>query len=157
MLFGNKKNIANILPYISEDLQKALQYIATTDFTKVENGEYEIVGKEIFATVNTYLTEPRECKKPESHNEYIDVQYLGSGEETIYFESQSREHIVTEDYAKERDLLFYKQIAERNCAVLQTGDFVVLFPWELHRPGCNAKIAAQSVQKIVVKVRRKKL
>ena len=42
MLQGNKKDIEKLLPYVSERLQKALAYVAATDFSKVENGEYEI-------------------------------------------------------------------------------------------------------------------
>ena len=42
MLQGNKKDIEKLLPYVSERVQKALAYVAATDFSKVENGEYEI-------------------------------------------------------------------------------------------------------------------
>ena len=30
MIFGHKNEIEKLLPYVSEDLQKALQYIAAT-------------------------------------------------------------------------------------------------------------------------------
>ena len=56
MLQGNKKDIEKLLPYVSERLQKALAYVAATDFSKVENGEYEIDGRNVFARVNTYDT-----------------------------------------------------------------------------------------------------
>ena len=59
MLQGNKKDIEKLLPYVSERLQKALAYVAATDFSKVENGEYEIDGRNVFARVNTYDTEPK--------------------------------------------------------------------------------------------------
>jgi len=52
MLQGNKKDIEKLLPYVSECLQKALAYVAATDFSKVENGEYEIDGRNVFARVN---------------------------------------------------------------------------------------------------------
>ena len=37
MIAGNKKDIAKLLPYVSERLGKALRYIAEMDFAKVEN------------------------------------------------------------------------------------------------------------------------
>ena len=152
MIFGNKEQIEKALPFVGERLQKALRYLAATDFSKLPNGEYELDGRTIYASVNTYLTECKTCKKPEAHNKYIDVQFLGRGTETIYYHPRSAAIKMIEDYAKERDLLFFEQIDESNAVTMQAGDFVVLFPWELHRPGCNAGAKAAEVQKIVVKV-----
>lgn len=45
MICGNKQDIEKILPYVSEGLQKALQYIKETNFAEVKNGEYEIDGQ----------------------------------------------------------------------------------------------------------------
>ena len=152
MITGNKKDIARLLPYMSARLRTALQYIAETDFTKVENGEYRLDGDKVFARVNRYVTEARECKKPESHNAYIDVQYLGEGTEKIYYAAKSDTLKVVEDYAKERDLLFYDDAGEKDSVTLGDGVFAIFFPWELHRPGCHAAHEGCNVQKIVVKV-----
>ena len=80
MICGNKQDIEKILPYVSEGLQKALQYIKETNFAEVKNGEYEIDGRDVFVRINTYATEDKINKKPEAHNQYIDVQYLGAGQ-----------------------------------------------------------------------------
>ena len=152
MITGNKKDIAKLMPYVSQRLGVALKYIAETDFGKVENGEYQLDGDRVFARVNRYTTEPREVKKPESHNAYIDVQYLGEGTEKIYYAARSESHKVIEDYAEERDLLFYADAGEKDCVTLGGGVFAVFFPWELHRPGCHAVHGGCDVQKIVVKV-----
>ena len=48
MLQGIKMILKSLLPYVSERLQKALAYVAATDFSKVENGEYEIDGRNVF-------------------------------------------------------------------------------------------------------------
>ena len=52
MITGNKSDIAKVLPYVSEGLQKALAYIAATDFCHIENGEYEIISghRRLFAS-----------------------------------------------------------------------------------------------------------
>ena len=152
MIFGHKNEIEKLLPYVSEDLQKALKYIAATDFSKVPNGRYELDGDAMYANVDTYTTEDRSKKKPEAHNKYIDVQYLGKGTEKIYFAPRTADVKVVEDYAAERDLLFFENIEEKDAVVLSAGSFAVLFPWELHRPGCNAAGEPSDVQKIVVKI-----
>ncbi len=99
MITGNKKDIAKLLPYVSQRLGTALQYIAETDFTNVKNGEYHLDGEKVFARVDRYTTEPKDSKKPESHNAYIDVQYLGEGTEKIYYTAKADTHKIIEDYA----------------------------------------------------------
>ena len=152
MIFGHKSDIEKLLPYVSEELQKALEYLAATDFSKVPDGRYELDGDKMYANVENYTTADRSTKKPEAHNKYIDVQYLGKGTEKIYFAPRTEDVKVVEDYAAERDLLFFENITEKDAVVLNAGDFAVLFPWELHRPGCGAGNGHSEVQKIVVKI-----
>lgn len=59
MLQGNKKDIEKLLPYVSERLQKALAYVAATDFSKVENGEYEIDGRNVLPASIHMIPSPR--------------------------------------------------------------------------------------------------
>ena len=152
MITGNKKDIEKFMPYVSERLGMALKYIAETDFTKVENGEYHLDGDKVFVRVDRYTTEPKDNKKPESHNAYIDVQYLGEGTEKIYYAAKSEQHKVSEDYAADRDLLFYADAGEKDSVTLGGGVYAIFFPWELHRPGCHAVHGGCPVQKVVVKV-----
>ena len=153
MLQGNKKDIEKLLPYVSERLQKALAYVAATDFSKVENDEYEIDGRNVFARVNTYDTEPKAERRPEKHNDYIDVQFVARGEETIWYTPLTADCVETENKAEKEDVIFYADPQEKNCAVLNSGDFAIFFPWELHRPNCSVEKIASNVQKIVVKVK----
>ena len=152
MITGNRKDIAKLLPYVSARLGMALRYVAETDFSKVENGEYHLDGDRVFSRVDRYTTEAKDCKKPESHNAYIDVQFLGEGTEKIYYTAKTDAHKVIEDYAADRDLLFYGDAGEKDCVTLGSGIFAIFFPWELHRPGCHAAKDGCAVQKIVVKV-----
>lgn len=152
MIFGHKNDIKKLLPYVSEDLCKALEYLAAADFSKVADGRYVLDGEKMYANVENYTTADRSTKKTEAHNKYIDVQYLGKGTEKIYFAQRTADVKVVEDYAEERDLLFFENIEEKDYVVLSAGDFAVLFPWELHRPGCNAENEPSAVQKIVVKI-----
>ena len=69
MLQGNRKDIEKLLTYVSESVQKALAYVAATDFSKVEIVEYEIDGRNVFARVNTYDTEPKAERSHEKHND----------------------------------------------------------------------------------------
>ena len=155
MINGNIKNVAALLPYVSEDLKVALEYLAATDFSKVENGEYELKGREVFARVNTYTTEPWGERRPEKHAAYIDVQFVAAGSEDLWYAPLEDCYTLTEDRLEKDDVAFYGNVEENNCVRLNAGDFAILFPWELHRPNCNPGEEASEVQKIVVKVKAK--
>ena len=139
MLQGNKNDIEKLLSYVSERLQKALAYVAATDFSKVENGEYD--------------TEPKADRRPEKHNDYIDVQFVAHGEEAIWYTPLTADCVETENKAEKEDVIFYADPQEKNCAILNSCDFAIFFPWELHRPNCSVEKTASNVQKIVVKVK----
>jgi biofilm protein TabA len=152
MICGTKADIEKLIPYVSDELAAALRYIAKADFSKLADGEYPIDGDKVFARLSHYTTEPKEAKKPESHNQYIDVQYLAEGTEKIYYTAKDADKKVIEDYAADKDLLFYADAGEKDAVTLGSGVFAVFFPWELHRPGCHAVHGGCAVQKIVVKV-----
>lgn len=153
MICGTKATIADLLPYVSDRLAQGLRYLAETDFRTVADGKYELDGDKLYATVAHYTTEPKDAKKPESHNRYIDIQYLGAGTEKLYYTAKTDASRVVEDYSADRDLLFYADAGERDSVTLGDGIFAILFPWELHRPGCHAVHGGCEVQKVVVKVR----
>ena len=150
MIQGNVQDIEKVLPYVSERLQKALQYIAQTDFSKLPNGKVVIEEGVITAGINTYDTEPKADRRAEKHTKFIDVQFVAQGEETIWY-APYRGNAVTEDRMAKDDVAFYADPAELNCANLKAGDFCILFPWEMHRPNCDM-LKTTFVQKVVVKV-----
>ena len=153
MITGNKQDIAKFLPYLQARLQRGLEYIAATDFAQVANGEYELDGRNVFARINTYLTEAKEERRPEKHHDYIDIQYVARGSEDIYFTPWNEKLLETENKEASDDVIFYADPSEVNKVTLHAGDFAIFFPWELHRPNCRAGGQATEVQKIVVKVK----
>ena len=63
--------------------KKAFEYLANTDFSKVEKGKYELDGANLFAIVNEYDTISADNEQMESHKKYIDIQYIVAGAERI--------------------------------------------------------------------------
>lgn len=143
MITGTKADIEKFLPYVSARLKAALQYIADTDFTKVAEGEYPIEGKNVFVRVSRYTTEPKANKKPESHNAYIDVQYLGEGTEKIYYTARNATHKVIEDYAEEKDLLFMKKPEKRTALLWGTAFLPCSFPGNCTGPAAMPCMGAR--------------
>jgi biofilm protein TabA len=153
MILGKKADIKAMLPYVNGGLKKGLEYLLATDFSKLADGKYEIDGNDVYAKVSSYKTKAQNEKKPEAHDAYIDIQYMAKGNEKLYFAPRSPERKVVEDKLAEKDLAFYDNVPEKDVATLSDGDYVIFFPWEIHRPGCNVGTEAEDVQKIIVKVK----
>src|SRR5437764_11225041 len=60
---------------------KAIEYLGSTDFTFVENGQYELEGRNLVSIVQRYKTKLPEEAVWESHRKYIDVQFVAGGNE----------------------------------------------------------------------------
>jgi len=130
-------------------LAAAFEYLRCFD-RSIAAGRYSILGDEVFALVQDYRTTPAVEKKYESHRLYIDLQYLVSGTETIYWQPLANLR-VTDPYVEEKDVQLYAGEDDRPIHLLPD-DFVILFPHDGHKPGC-IRAESQGVRKVVVKVR----
>ena len=79
-------------------VQRAIEYLKSNDFTKMETGVYEIEGKLMYAQVFDAETEPLEARKPEYHEKYLDVQFLVTGREKLGFTPDTGNYEVAERY-----------------------------------------------------------
>ncbi len=132
---------------LSLRLKKALRYISKTDFTKIENGTYDVVKDEIFAIVNRFETVDAKLEKPEVHRKYIDVQYVFEGEEILGFAIKQSQPVFKE-YNEEDYELFD---AELEYVKFSKGMFAIFFPNDLHAPSVHLD-KKTSASKVVVKV-----
>ena len=142
------KNAKNYYP-ITENLKKGLNWLETTDLSKLDDGKYYIDKENIYASVQTYIT--KDNAKYESHRKYIDIQYMIEGEEKVGItDLDNCKSCMT--YDKEKDLEFYDiKEKEEEFIELKKGQFLILFPNDAHKPSIykNNKIR---VKKIVIKV-----
>jgi len=135
---------------IGSGIERALEYLANTDFTALEDGKYEIEGDEIYALLLTYKTEAEEVRGFEVHRQYLDVQYILSGREFIYW-APLEEMTPAGEYSEEKDIIFLSGDARARLQ-LTPGSFALFFPEDAHKPNC-AWDGPQQVRKAVVKVR----
>lgn len=133
-------------------LEAAFAYLRNTDFSTLEDGRYAIQGDDMYALVVTYDTESpdSENRRFETHERYIDVQYVRSGRECIYSCHRNDLRQATE-YDAEKDVTFYEH-GDGMALNLKDGYWAVFFPQDAHMPGCIWN-APETVKKVVVKVR----
>jgi biofilm protein TabA len=152
MIFGTIQNIEMDRRVLPAALARGLEYLHDTDFARVETGRYEIDGTSIFALVQEYQTAPKGEKKPEAHRKYIDIQYVFKGSEIIGYGLDKPANEISEDRLAEKDLLFYRSVRNEMDLILTPGMYVILFPQDVHRPGCSYG-NGERVKKVVVKIR----
>ena len=90
---------------ISPRIKTSLEYITATDFSKIEQGRYELDGENIFVLIQEYDSIPCEQGKWECHKKYIDIQYIAEGVEQIGVNNIEKMQIAVE-YNSEKDIAF---------------------------------------------------
>jgi YhcH/YjgK/YiaL family protein len=114
-------------------------------------GRYELDGDNCFALVQTYTTKPAAQGTFESHQRYIDIQFIQAGVETLLWAPLATLQ-VTQPYAAEKDVALYAMPARSTPINLTAGEFTIFFPEDGHAPGL-ASGCPSTVRKVVIKVR----
>ena len=132
-------------------IEKALDFLRTTDFRHQQPGVVEIDGKHIFAQIIDLTTREAAENRPEVHRRYLDIQFLASGEEKIGIAIDRGNNQVSESLLAQRDIIFYHDSEHESFIEMIPGSYAIFFPQDVHRPGC-IKTTATPIRKIVVKV-----
>ena len=135
---------------VSPRMQKAFEWIVSTDWTSLEAGTHELDGKAIFANVMDVDLKRQPDAKLEIHDRYIDIQVLISGEKETFGWSERKDlKLPLGPFDAQKDIQFFDDVPQ-TCYTLRPGQFTVLFPDDGHAP----MIGEGRVRKIIVKVLR---
>lgn len=149
-----KDNIKNAQNYynLSKRIELGLKYLKNTDFSKIENGKYEISGREVFAIIQSYTSKLKEEGDFEAHRKYADIQYIIEGEELLGVCDIENFSTIT-DYDEEKDIVFLslKTDVKPDFINLKEKEFVIFMPRDAHKPSLAVKTPSY-VKKVVVKV-----
>ncbi len=114
-------------------------------------GHY-LIDENTYANIDVYETKDISLCKFEAHKKYIDIQMLLQGEEKLdytFVDGLS----ISEEYDKQRDVMFFAAPKSFDIVSLQPFKFVLLYPYEAHRPQMNIKNTSAKVKKVVVKIK----
>ena len=112
-------------------------------------GKYELEDG-AYVSVQEYTTKARSEAKYEAHKKFIDIQLILSGRELIAVTPIEKMEIKDE-YNETKDVMFFQHNDECTDYVLEAGDFLILYPQDVHMPGVCVN-ERSLVRKIVVKV-----
>ncbi|MFV0468165.1 MAG: YhcH/YjgK/YiaL family protein [Dysgonomonas sp.] len=146
MIIDNLKNSA-----LYEDLNplfsKAFEYIKQLDFSNLELGKTVLVENELTVAVSDSTLKNVDDAKFEAHNRYIDIQIPVSRAEGFGWSFREDVKNPVSEFDNVKDVIFYKDKPSVHFEI-NPGNFVILFPKDVHAP-C---IGEGSIRKIVVKV-----
>ena len=149
-MYLSNVNIPNATKSLPAAVQRAVEYVKSHDIAGMEPGEYPIEGRDMFIRVFDLVTKTVEETLPEVHDKYIDVQYWASGEELMGIAPRVGNEIV-ERADPSDDIAFLKEAQAERFVYVHEGDFMVLYPWDAHRPGVQVN-GPVTERKAVVKV-----
>ncbi|MBS1653678.1 MAG: YhcH/YjgK/YiaL family protein [Bacteroidetes bacterium] len=128
---------------------KAFEYIQQTDLANAVDGKNDITEglKAIFSNA-TGKTKETSLQKFECHNKNIDIQVCINGVETIGWKPRAKCTSPKGEYNDEKDVLFYNDTPD-TWFQLTNGQFVILFPEDVHAP----MVGEGEIKKLVIKVK----
>lgn len=137
---------------VSKNLKKGFEWLKSQDLENIESGKYNIDGEIVYANIQEYET--KEDALYEAHKKYIDIQYMIRGREMVGV----CERTVCKNnipYDPQKDIEFMDCTKTDEWQTLNSGEFLVLFPEDAHKPSITPKELQGSkniVKKVVVKV-----
>jgi len=133
---------------------EVIRFLAEAAARTPAPGKYELDGRRLFVNVQEYAPKTFDPDRLEYHRDYIDIQLLLAGAESLYYAPLDGLETVA-GYDAEKDCGFDRLPSpEAGTRIpLVPGNFVLLFPGEGHLPGVGdpAGRAVKAVVKIRVK------
>jgi YhcH/YjgK/YiaL family protein len=148
-MIADKIENAGLYTKLSERIAKGLAVLQDAVPIRKEDGRYEVEGDDIFYMVQRYTTKNRSDARFEAHRNYIDIQAILEGAETIGW-APTAELKVAEPYKP--DVMFLETPGGFSEIYLPAGTFAIFYPSDAHMPCYHADKPSQ-VTKVVVKVR----
>ena len=135
---------------LNEKFKKAFEFLKNTDLVNLDEGSYEIDGKNIYANVQSVDLKSVEEKKWEVHRKYIDIQYVITQKEKMGYGILEDFKTIIEKYDDNRDVEFLDG-EKFNFVDVNCGYFVIFYPNDVHAPMLRVD-KAEKIKKVIVKI-----
>lgn len=126
---------------------KAFAFLRRGDLADLPEGRHEVDGN-VYAVVAKGLGRKPEDALIETHDDYIDIQYVINGMDTMGWKPRKALGPATDASEPQNDVAFYKDTPTVWTNVTP-GLFAIYFPEDAHMP----MISDGELHKVIVKVR----
>lgn len=151
MLVTDLKHVEQQLR-LTPGLSKAMAWLRQNAKQDLPDGKLVVDGDNLYVMIQSYETYPAgQTPKFEGHKQYLDVQFIVSGQETIGW-AAAEAATVTVPYDEAKDIWLGAVAAEKMTPIrLTAGQMAILWPADAHAPKLSTA-APVAVKKYVVKV-----
>ena len=134
---------------LSANMDRAIDLLQNTDFSKYEAGRYEVDGSNVFFMIQEPELRQTSEAQFEAHRRYADIQLaLTDGEIINYLPLEQVDKWLPFDEDKD---IGFSDVEEKGIPFpVNAGQFMILYPQDAHMP-C-LKGGAEKTRKVVVKV-----
>jgi YhcH/YjgK/YiaL family protein len=127
----------------------AFTFLIESNLSELDSGRYD-PDKEVYAMVSEYETKNPEDARFESHQQYIDLQYIISGKEIIGWTNDKNLKVIS-PYSETKDITFY-DFDGGTLLPASPDNYFIFFPDDIHKPCIKTK-GSDKVRKVVVKIK----
>ncbi|MEC7566249.1 MAG: YhcH/YjgK/YiaL family protein [Planctomycetota bacterium] len=130
-------------------IRKGFSFLMRPELESLEDGVHEIVGQDVFAIIARGPGVGREAALLEAHREYLDIQYVIRGTDTMGWLEREFADRVKDAYDSQKDLEFFYDRPPSWIRVDQ-GSFALFLPQDLHAPLATSEIVHKAVVKVKI-------
>jgi YhcH/YjgK/YiaL family protein len=126
---------------------KAFEFLRRPDLKEMPVGKYEIDGDRVYAMVSENAGRRKEDALLETHEKYIDIQFVLAGVDDMGWKPKSLCKKPAGEYDPENDEQIFTDEPDAWLSV-KSGAFAIFFPEDAHMP----LISSGPIHKVVVTV-----
>lgn len=135
---------ANLNPHFT----KAFEFLRRNDLADLPEGRHKVDGDNVYAVVAKGMGRKPEDAQIETHDRYVDIQYVVGGTDTMGWKPRKDLGPTTDASQPANDVAFYKD-APTVWSEVTPGMFAIYFPEDAHLP----MISDGELHKIIMKVK----
>lgn len=151
MLVGTLGSWRSDRDWMHPVIRRAVDFLANTDFSTLEDGKYPIWGDEMYGRIMTLGAKTVQEQPAEVHRKFLDIHCLLDGAETIGWQPNDCLRVPIRAYDEEQDYALFDELQDEAFVFLKPGMYMILLPEEIHRPGLGEAAGAE-LRKVVVKI-----
>ena len=138
---------------LAKDIRFCIEFAKKNEnkILSLVNGSYDVGYNNIKMNLGKYFTKSENEKFWESHKKYLDVQIMINGTEKVAINDIRDMEVKSFDEEKDLTILEGDKAFD---IIMKTGDVLVFFPNDVHKPELNISETdnSGSIRKIVTKV-----
>jgi len=132
---------------LHREFAKVFEFLRRPDLKEMPVGKYEIDGDRVYAMVSENAGRRKEDALLETHEKYIDIQFVLAGVDDMGWKPKSSCKKPTGKYDQKNDEQIFTDEPDAWLSV-KSGAFAIFFPEDAHMP----LISSGPIHKVVVKV-----